>query len=78
MMTHDMNQSLDAIVSLDMDLHSLTFGGFFSIVLVHHVSIIRNQPNVTTTIIRSKYLEAQNNQKQPEITKHKPLIINIF
>ena len=24
------------------------------------------------------YLEAQNNQKQPEITKHKPLIINIF
>jgi len=24
------------------------------------------------------YLEAQNNQKQPEITKHKPLIINVF
>ena len=24
------------------------------------------------------YLEAQNNQKQPEITKHKPLIIDIF
>ena len=24
------------------------------------------------------YLEAQNNQKQPEITKHKPLIINTF
>ena len=24
------------------------------------------------------YLEAQNNQKKPEITKHKPLIINIF
>ena len=27
---------------------------------------------------RCLYLEAQNNQKQPEITKHKPLIINIF
>ena len=26
----------------------------------------------------SLYLEAQNNQKQPEITKHKPLIINTF
>ena len=24
------------------------------------------------------YLEALNNQKQPEITKHKPLIINVF
>ena len=24
------------------------------------------------------YLEAQNNQKQPEITKYKPLIISVF
>ena len=42
-------------------------------------------PNKVTTLsdycfadIQRLYLEAQNNQKQPEITKHKPLIINIF
>ena len=42
-------------------------------------------PNSITSIGNSAfggcyglYLEAQNNQKQPEITKHKPLIINIF
>ena len=29
-------------------------------------------------MVTEMYLEAQNNQKQPEITKHKPLIINIF
>ena len=28
--------------------------------------------------VQKLYLEALNNQKQPEITKYKPLIINIF
>ena len=42
-------------------------------------------PNSVTSIWSSAfegcsglYLEAQNNPKQPEITKHKPLIINVF
>ena len=39
-------------------------------------------PNSVTSIgsraFIMMYLEAQNNQEQPEITKYKPLIINVF
>ncbi|MBQ8239648.1 MAG: leucine-rich repeat protein [Bacteroides sp.] len=37
-----------------------------------------NCDSLTTISLPSMYLEAQNNQKQPEITKYKPLIISVF
>ncbi|MBR6600578.1 MAG: leucine-rich repeat domain-containing protein [Bacteroidaceae bacterium] len=42
------------------------------------VTIPNTVETIGTDTYSAVYLEAQNNQKQPEITKHKPLIINIF
>ena len=52
-------------------------------IVISSVSLFFNAYPVYCKYMRKKektimYLEAQNNQKQPEIIKHKPLIINIF
>lgn len=60
--------------TLEIPYNFVKFESFLSVPTSEKYDVVIGNP----PYIRWKYLEALNNQNQPEITKHKPLIINIF